>query len=53
LEFERRQTARKQDVAQIAEENPWPRWQFDHKPRNGLVLGDLNDGWNRGHISPY
>ena len=51
-EFKRRQTARQQKVAQIAEENPGPGRQFDKEPQNGRFLGELGYGSDRGHIVP-
>jgi len=53
IEFEGRQTAWKQNVAQIAEKDPGSGGQFDQKPRNRAVLLGLHDGWDCRHISPY
>ncbi len=40
-QFERRKPARKNEVAQVAEEDPRPRRQLDQKPRNGRGLLDF------------
>ena len=51
LEFQGRQAAGEDQVAQIAEEDSRPGGQLDQKPRNGLGLLDFVEGVDCGHLT--